>query len=42
MDLIYGTGEIGWMTGVLIVGIVYSLFAIVWGKGKIDDSDEEI
>lgn len=40
MELIYGSGEIGWMTGVLIVGIIYSLFAMIWGKGKLKDDDE--
>lgn len=36
-NLIYGAGEIGWMTGVILVGVIYSLFAITWGKGKMND-----
>lgn len=41
MELLYKTGEIGWMTGVIIVGVVYSLFVFVWGKGKLEDSSDE-
>jgi len=41
MNLIYKTGEIYWLTGVILVAIIYSLFALIWGKGKMDDSDEE-
>lgn len=33
-NLIYGSGELGWMTGVIIVGVVYAVFAIVWGRNK--------
>lgn len=36
MELLYDLGELGWMTGVIIVGIVYAAFALVWGKGKFD------
>lgn len=34
MNLIYGTGEIYWMIGVIIVGLIYGLFALVWKKDK--------
>lgn len=40
MDLIYSSGEIGWMTGVILVGIIYAIFALVWGKGKLNDEEE--
>jgi len=40
MNLIYGSGELAWMTGVIIVGIIYSLFVVVWGKGKLKDDEE--
>lgn len=34
MDLIYAAGEVYWMTGVLVVGIVYGIFAFVYSRGK--------
>lgn len=34
MNLIYATGEIYWMTGVIAVGVIYALFAIVWSKNS--------
>ncbi len=37
MGLIYQTGEIYWMTGVIAVGVVYALFALVWGKDAPED-----
>lgn len=37
MNLIYATGEIYWMTGVIIVALVYAGFAIAWSKGGKDD-----
>lgn len=37
MGLIYQTGEIYWMTGVIAVGVVYALFALAWGKDAKDD-----
>lgn len=41
MELLYGAGEIGWMTGVIIVGVIYAAFALIWGKGKFDDDDKK-
>jgi hypothetical protein len=32
MDLMYATGEMSWMTGVILVGVIYGVFALVWGK----------
>lgn len=40
MELIYQSGEIAWMTGVLVVGVVYSIFAIIWGKDKLEDNED--
>lgn len=31
MDLIYASGEVYWMTGVIAVGVVYALFILAWG-----------
>lgn len=39
MELLYASGEIGWMTGVIIVGVIYAAFVFIWGKGKLDDED---
>ncbi len=36
-DLIYRSGEIYWMTGVIAVGVVYAIFALVWSKGIKED-----
>lgn len=33
-NLIYASGEIYWMTGVLAVGVIFALFALVWGKNE--------
>ncbi len=35
--MIFSTGEIYWMTGVIAVGVVYLLFAIAWGKDAKDE-----
>ena len=37
MNLIYATGEIYWMTGVIAVAVVYAIFAFAWSKGGPDD-----
>ena len=34
MQLIYASGELFWMTGVLLVGVVYAILAFVWGRNK--------
>lgn len=39
MGLIYQTGEIYWMTGVIAVGVVYAIFALAWSKGQPDDDE---
>lgn len=33
MQLLYGAGEIYWMTGVIAVGVAYLVFALLWEKG---------
>jgi len=33
-NLIYASGEIYWMTGVIAVGVVFAIFALVWSKDK--------
>jgi|GEM_PF-3372949 len=32
MNLMYAGGEMVWMTGVIIVGLIYAAFAVVWSK----------
>jgi len=32
MNLMYAGGEMVWMTGVIIVGLIYATFAVVWSK----------
>jgi hypothetical protein len=34
MDLIYEAGEMGWMTGIIAVGIVFGILALVYSKGE--------
>ena len=33
-NLIYASGEIYWMTGVIAVGVVFAIFALVWSIDK--------
>ena len=33
-NLIYPLSEIAWMTGILVVGIVFAVYAIAWNKGE--------
>jgi hypothetical protein len=35
--MIFSTGEIYWMTGVIAVAVVYGIFALAWSKGGPDD-----
>lgn len=37
MNLIYATGEVYWMTGVIAVALVYAVFAFAWSKDAKDD-----
>jgi len=32
--LIYESGELSWMAGVVLVGIIYALFMFAWSRKK--------
>lgn len=35
-NLIYPLSELGWMTGIIAVGVVFAIFAVVWDTGPAD------
>lgn len=40
LKLIYAQGEIYWMTGVLLVGIIYGIFALMWAPHAPKHEDD--
>jgi len=34
MNFVFAPGDMGWMAGLIAVGVVYGIFAFVYGRGK--------